>query len=119
MMRISHFVLMLPLILGAAPTHPTHPTNPTHPGPLPVPPIPPAHPPTDGPAPTPDQYATAPSVPQPEGPRITPRILRVPSFNSSLDPSQGFGSGSRWQDDSSADRRLMPSPGFNFLIPFK
>jgi hypothetical protein len=109
MKRISRLVLVLPLILAAAPAHP---------GPMPVPPIPPAHPPTDGPAPTPDQDAAAPSVPEFDGPRITPRILQAPSFHNSFDPSQGYVNGSRWKDDPLADRRL-PSPGFNLLIPFK
>jgi hypothetical protein len=138
MKRISHLVVLLPLILAAAPLHsgplpvpPKHlpedpkplPANakplPVHARPFPVPPIPPAHPPTDGPAPMPNQDAAAPLVPQSDGPKFTPTILRAPTFHNSFDPSQGYVNGSRWQDDPSADRRLAPAPGFNFEIPFK
>jgi len=108
--RISHMMLVLPLILAAAPLHSR---------PLPVPPIPPANRPTDGPAPTPNPYAAAPFVPETDGPKFTPRLLRAPTFHNGFDPSQGYVSGSRWQDDPMEDRRLMPSPGFNFQIPFK
>jgi hypothetical protein len=110
MRRIGYLVLVVPLIVGAAPARHT---------PLPVPPIPPAHPPTDGRAPTPDQDAAAPSVPETDGLRITPRLLQAPTSRNSFDPSLGYVDGSRWQDDPLADRRLMPSPGFNVLIPFK
>ncbi len=110
MKRISHMVLVLPLILAAAPLHSR---------PLPVPPIPPAHPPTDGPAPIPNQNAAAPLVPESDGPKFTATILRAPTFHNSYDPSQGYAEGSRWQDDPAEDRRLTPSPGFNLQIPFK
>jgi hypothetical protein len=131
-------VVVLPLIVAAAPSHPgslpVPPTQfakdrkpvaahakplPVHARPFPVPPIPPAHPPTDGPAPTPDQDAAAPPQPESDGPRFTPTILQVPTFHNSYDPSQGYVSGSRWQDDPLADRRLTPSPGFNLEIPLK
>jgi hypothetical protein len=110
MKQVRILVLVAPLLVGAAPAHP---------GPLPVPPIPPAHLPTDGRAPTPDPDLAPPSVQESEGPRITPRILRAPSFHNSFDPSQGYVDGSRWQDDPVGDRRLLPSPGLNLLIPFK
>lgn len=110
MNRIGHLVLALPLILAAAPTHP---------GPLPLPPIPPAQPPTDGPAPIPDRDATPPSAPALEGPRIVPQLVRVPTYQSDFDRSEGYTHGSRMQEDPAEDRRLTPSPGFNLQIPFK
>lgn len=109
MKRIGRLALALPLVLGAAPVHRL---------PLPLPPIPPAHPPTDGPAPTPDRDATPASAPRSEGPRIMPRLVRVPSYQKDFDRSEGYIGGSRQQEDPS-DRRLMPSPGFNLEIPFK
>jgi hypothetical protein len=138
MKRISHLVLVLPLILAAAPLHsrqlplparqvpgdpkplPAHAKPlPVHARPRPVPPIPPAHLPTDGAAPTPNQDAAAPPVPEFDGPKFTPTILRAPTFHNGFDPSQGYVNGSRWQDDPSENRRMMPSPGFNLEIPFK
>jgi hypothetical protein len=110
MTRIGRLVLGLPLILAAAPVHR---------GPFPVPPIPPALPSGGEPAPTPDQNAAAPAAPVSDGVRITPRLLQAPTFHNSYDPSQGYLSGSRWQDDPAEDRRLTPSPGFNVVIPFK
>ena len=138
MTRISHLVVVLPLIVAAAPTHSgslpvpgkhllgdrksvaAHATAlPVHARPFPVPPIPPAHPPTDGPAPIPDQDAAAPREPESDGPKFTPTIVRAPTFHNGFDPSMGYVNGSRWQDDPSEDRRVMPSPGFNFEIPLK
>jgi hypothetical protein len=109
MKRISHLVLALPLILAAAPTHP---------GSFPLPPIPPAQPPTDGPAPIPDRDATPPSAPALEGPRIMPRLVRVPTYQNDFDRSEGYINGSHLQLDPT-DRRLTPSPGFSLQIPFK
>lgn len=119
MKRISRLVLVVPLIAAAAPTHRGALPAPQHRGPLPVPPIPPPHPPTDGAAPTPNEDVAAPPVQVTEGPTITPTIVRVPTFRNSYDPSLGYTTGSRWQDDPASDRRLTPSPGFNVLIPFK
>jgi len=101
--------LALPLVLTAAPVPR---------GPLPLPPIPPAHPPTDGPAPTPDRDTNSPSPPQSEGPKIVPRLVRVPTYQNDFDRSEGYVGGSRLQEDPT-DRRLTPSPGFNLQIPFK
>jgi hypothetical protein len=101
--------LVAPLVLAAAPAPR---------GSLPLPPIPPAHPPTDGPAPMPDRDASAPQAPAFEGPTITPRVVRIPTFNN-LDPSQGYISGSRLQEDAEADRRLTLSPGLNLRLPFR
>jgi hypothetical protein len=109
MKRISHLMLALLLILTAAPTHRVS---------LPLPPIPPAQPPSDGPAPIPDRDAMAPSAPPSESPRIVPRLVRVPTYQNDFDRSEGYIGGSRLQQDP-ADRRLTPSPGFNFQIPFK
>ncbi len=109
MKRIGRLALALPLVLAAAPVHR---------GPLPLPPIPPAHPPTDGPAPTPNRDATPASAPPSEGPRIMPWLVRVPSYQNDFDRSEGFIGGSRLQEDP-LDRRLTPSPGFNLQIPFK
>ncbi len=129
MKGISSLVVLLPLILAAAPVHP---------GPLPVPPIPPAYPPADGaapsqdqaaaapgalalvgPAPIPDENAAAPIALESDHPKITPHFIRAPSFHNSYDPSQGYITGSRWQDDPAEDRRPTPSPGINVVIPFK
>ena len=110
MKQILRLVLVVPLTVAAAPAHRR---------PLPVPPIPPAHPPTDGAAPTPDEDVAAPPVQTSEGPTITPRIVRAPTFHNSYDPSLGYATGSRWQDDPEEDRRLAPSPGFYVQIPFK
>lgn len=120
MKQLSHLLVLLPLILAAAPVHPR---------PLPVPPIPPAYPPTDGaappalalvgPAPIPDEDAAAPIAPESDDPKITPQFLRAPSFHNSYDPSQGYTRGSRWQDDTAEDRRPTPLPGINVVIPFK
>jgi hypothetical protein len=110
MNAISRLVLVLPLILAAAPKHVR---------PLPVPPIPPAHRPTDGPAPTPDRDAAAPSAPSSDGPKLTPRIVQVPTYQNTFDRSEGYITGSRATEDFAADRRLMPSPGFYFQVPFK
>jgi hypothetical protein len=108
-MRVSRLMLALPLVLAAA-------VAPQ--GPLPVPPIPPIHPPTDGPAPIPDRNVAAPSAPLSDGPKITPQFVRVPTYPTNFDYSQGYVSGSRQQEEP-ADRRLMPSPGFNIELPFK
>jgi hypothetical protein len=119
MKRISRLVLVMPLIVAAAPTHRGALSVPHQRGPLPVPPIPPAHRPTDGAAPTPNVDVAAPPVQTSDGLTITPTIVRAPTFHNSYDPSLGYADGSRWQDDPSAERRLTPSPGFNVQIPFK
>jgi hypothetical protein len=101
--------LAVPFILAAAPAPG---------GSLPLPPIPPAHPPNEGPAPTPDRDAAAPLPPSSDGPTIAPRFLRVPSYQHNFDQSQGYVSGSRREEDPS-DRRLLPAPGFNLRVPLK
>jgi hypothetical protein len=108
-MQMMRIVLLLPLLLAAAPAPQR---------PLPLPPIPPAFPPTDGPAPTPDLDAVLPSAPSSEGPRVSPQFVRVPTYPSSFDSDNGYVSGSRQQEDPS-NRRLLPSPGFTLELPFE
>jgi len=105
--RRAALPLML-LVMAAAPDPPR---------PLPIPPIPPFQPNVE-PAPVPDRDAQAPPQPQQPGPKIVPRLLRVPTFHSDFDPSMGFVSGSHVTEDQ-ADRRLTPSPGFVLQIPFR
>jgi hypothetical protein len=97
-------------VLLAAATAPTRP--------LPIPPIPPLHRSVDGPAPVPDPDATAPRLPQTADPTITPRLLRLPTYQNTFDPSQGYLNGSRVEEDPT-DRRLVPSPGVALTIPIK
>ena len=109
MKRGCFLLLTLTSVAAAAP--PPH-------GSLPLPPIPPAHQPTDAPAPTPDRDAVAPATPPSDRPRLTPRFVQVPTWQRNFDPSQGYTSGSRLQEDPS-DRRLMPSPGIELQVPFR
>jgi hypothetical protein len=101
--------MMLPLVVAAAPVPKGH---------LPLPPIPPPHPPTDGPAPVPDRDVMPPLQPFSEGPTITPRFLRAPTYHRNFDQSQGYVSGSHASEDD-ADRRLLLSPGFDLRLPFR
>lgn len=109
--RLAALPLMLPLMLlvmAAAPDPPR---------PLPIPPIPPAAPAAE-PAPIPDRDAAAPPAQQDAGPKIVPRLVRVPTYHSDFDPSLGYVSGSHVTEDQS-DRKLTPSPGFSLQIPFR
>jgi len=107
--RLILLALALSLTLAAAPVHES---------PLPIPPIPPDERPTDGPAPIPDRDAALPSEPAPETTRIVPRLVRVPTYATDFDRSEGYISGSHHQLDPS-DRRATPSPGFDLQIPFR
>ena len=116
-MRLGRWLglVVLPILAGAA--SPNAPRPAPHTAPLPVPPIPPAQPPTDGPAPVPNRDAAAPTVPQSDDVKVTPRIVRAPSYTE-FDQSQGYVSGSR-RDEDINDRRLLPSPASNLQVPFK
>lgn len=109
-MRGWHHLLVLPLIAAAAPA-----PSP----PLPVPPIPPSQSSADGPAPVPNRDALPPRPSSdPTGPTLRPTLLQVPTYQNTFDPSKGYVSGSRLQEDQT-DRKLTPSPGVSLAIPLR
>lgn len=85
--------------------------------PLPIPPIPPPQR-DEAPAPVPDPDAAPPPQPEATGPTVVPRFLHVPTYQNQFDPSAGYVTGSRVQEDQT-DRRLAPSPGVRLEIPLR
>lgn len=106
-MKGWHHLLVLSTVLAAAPV-----PNP----PLPVPPTPPPRSSADEPAPVPNRDAVPPLPPDRSGPTLRPTLLRLPTYQNQFDPSQGYISGSRLEEDQS-DRKFTPSPGFSLEIP--
>jgi len=78
---------------------------------LPEPPIPPDQPPADQAAPVPNPDAHAPVAPGPAGTRVRPEMFRKGTY----DPSLGYATGSRYQDNE--ERKLIQTPGMRLLMP--